>query len=353
MTSVIHAPKTRSRSTALLTTLIALALLLLGAASAQANPSDTSADFLMEVESSSASFTPVADAPGEYKLVLRGVTSMVENSELTKAGGTAEMPLNHFLAYWMSYGDVTDQFITNPPRAVLYGFDTTEGIQEDVVVRLRDASREGKTLTFNAELVESTRVFNVLEKKISMVDETLPLSEVKLERFVGGEQWTDVKMFVDMPQRIVQPDSEEAESRLFSRANVALSPALRTLTCNGVKSSQLVTCWETIGDYREESAEGIVCKVEGFGGFRGYTPWRGFYFNRVGQVDLMQHHWNPGTNFLGNHTYRNPPHLDADRCIRYFEEGNWYGIHRSAVTMYTTDNCSYFLAKVTPWGKCW
>ena len=353
MTSVIHAPKTRSRSTALLTTLIAVALLLLSAASAQAKHSDTSADFLMEVESTSASFTPVADAPGEFELVLRGVTSMVENSELTKAGGTAEMPLNDFLAYWMSYGDVTGQFITNPPRAVLHGLDTGEGIQEDVMVRLRDASREGKTLTFNAELIESTRVVNVLEKKISMVDETLPLSEFKLERDVGGEQWADVKMFVDMPQRIVQPDSEEAESRLFNRTEVALTPALRMLTCNGVKSSQLVNCWENIGDYREESANGIVCEVTGFGGFLGRTAPRGFYFERVGEVDLMGDHWNPGTNIMGNHTYRNPPHLDADRCIRYFEEGNWYGIHRSGVTMYTTDNCSYFLAKVTPWGKCW
>lgn len=349
MTFAIQAPKTRSRSIALLTTLIAVALLLLGAASAQAKPSDTSADFLMEVKSTSASFTPVADAPGEYKLVLRGVTSMVQTSELTKAGGSAEMPLNHFLAYWMSYGDVTDQFTTNPPRAVLHGLDTGEGIQEDVVVRLRDASREGKNLTFNAELIESTRVFDVLEKKITMVNETLPFSESELE----PTSLTSVKMFVDMPQRIVQPDSEEAESRLFSRANVALSPALRTLTCNGVKSSQLVTCWADIGDYREESADGIVCNVLGFGGFRGYTPGRGFYFARVGQVDLMQHHWNPGTNFMGNNNYRNPPHLDDSRCIRYFEEGNWYGIHRSAVTMYTTDNCSYFLAKVTRWGKCY
>ena len=353
MTFAIQAPKTRSRSTALLTTLIAVALLLLSAASAQAKPSDTSADFLMEVESTSASFTPVADAPGEYKLVLHGVPSMVKTSELTKAGGTAEMPVNHFLAYWMSYGDVTGQFTTNPPRAVLHGLDTGEGIQEEVVVRLRDASRKGKTLTFSAELIESTRVFDVLEKKITMVDETLPLGEVKLERFVGGEQWADVKMFVDMPQRIVQLDSEEAESRLFSRTNVALSPALRNRTCNGVTSSQLVTCWADIGDYREESAGGIVCEVKGFGGFRGYTPWRGFYFDRVGEVDLMRHHWNPGTNFMGNNNYRNPPHLDADRCIRYFEEGDWYGIHRSAVTMYATDNCSYFLAKVTRWGKCW
>jgi hypothetical protein len=349
MNSAIHAPKTRSRSTALLSTLIAVALLLLGAASAQAKPSETSADFLMEVDSTSASFTPVADAPGEYELVLRGVTTMVENSELTKAGGTAKMPLNHFLAYWMSYGDVTGQFNDNPPRAVLHGLDTGEGIEEEVVVRLRDASRAGKTLTFKAEIIESTRVFEVLEKKITMVDETLPLSESELE----PTSLTSVKMFVDMPQRIVQPDTEEAESRLFSRANVALSPALRTLTCNGVKSSQLVTCWADIGDYREESADGIVCKVEGYGGFRGYTPGRGFYFDRVGQVDLMQHHWNPGTNFMGNNNYRNPPHLDDNRCIRYFEEGNWYGIHRSAVTMYTTDDCSYFLAKVTRWGKCW
>lgn len=349
MTSAIHAPKTRSRSTALLTTLIAVALLLLGAASAQAKPSETSADFLMEVDSTSASFTPVADAPGEYELVLRGVTTMVENSELTKAGGTAKMPLNHFLAYWMSYGDVTGQFNDNPPRAVLHGLDTGEGIEEEVVVRLRDASRAGKTLTFKAELIESTRVFEVLEKKITMVDETLPLSESELE----PTSLTSVKMFVDMPQRIVQVDHEEAESRLLSQTEVALTPALRMLTCSGVKSSQLVNCWENIGDYREESANGIVCEVTGFGGFLGRTAPRGFYFERVGEVDLMGYHWNPGTNFMGNHTYRNPPHLDADRCIRYFSEGNWYGIHRSAVTMYTTDNCSYFLAKVTPWGKCW
>jgi hypothetical protein len=349
MNSAIHAPKTRSRSTALLSTLIAVALLLLGAASAQAKPSETSADFLMEVDSTSASFTPVADAPGEYELVLRGVTTMVENSELTKAGGTAKMPLNHFLAYWMSYGDVTGQFNDNPPRAVLHGLDTGEGIEEEVVVRLRDASRAGKTLTFKAELIESTRVFEVLEKKITMVDETLPLSESELE----PTSLTSVKMFVDMPQRIVQVDHEEAESRLLSQTEVALTPALRMLTCSGVKSSQLVNCWENIGDYREESANGIVCEVTGFGGFLGRTAPRGFYFERVGEVDLMGYHWNPGTNFMGNHTYRNPPHLDADRCIRYFSEGNWYGIHRSAVTMYTTDNCSYFLAKVTPWGKCW
>ena len=349
MNSAIHAPKTRSRSTALLSTLIAVALLLLGAASAQAKPSETSADFLMEVDSTSASFTPVADAPGEYELVLRGVTTMVENSELTKAGGTAKMPLNHFLAYWMSYGDVTGQFNDNPPRAVLHGLDTGEGIEEEVVVRLRDASRAGKTLTFKAELIESTRVFEVLEKKITMVDETLPLSESELE----PTSLTSVKMFVDMPQRIVQVDHEEAESRLLSQTEVALTPALRMLTCSGVKSSQLVNCRENIGDYREESANGIVCEVTGFGGFLGRTAPRGFYFERVGEVDLMGYHWNPGTNFMGNHTYRNPPHLDADRCIRYFSEGNWYGIHRSAVTMYTTDNCSYFLAKVTPWGKCW
>jgi hypothetical protein len=244
---------------------------------------------------------------------------------------------------------VTGQFNDNPPRAVLQGLDTGEGIEEEVVVRLRDASRAGKTLTFKAELIESTRVFEVLEKKITMVDETLPLSESELE----PTSLTSVKMFVDMPQRIVQVDHEEAESRLLSQTEVALTPALRMLTCSGVKSSQLVNCWENIGDYREESANGIVCEVTGFGGFLGRTAPRGFYFERVGEVDLMGYHWNPGTNFMGNHTYRNPPHLDADRCIRYFSEGNWYGIHRSAVTMYTTDNCSYFLAKVTPWGKCW
>ena len=59
-----HSPSGRSRIAALLAAVLAAAGLLLGAASAQANPSDPAPDFLMKVGAASASFTPVAGKPG-------------------------------------------------------------------------------------------------------------------------------------------------------------------------------------------------------------------------------------------------------------------------------------------------
>lgn len=345
MISATAAPKISSRATALLTTLIAVMLLLLGAASAQAKPSDPPVDFLFEINATSASFNPVADAPGEYELVLHGASPKAEVSELTEEG-SALLPLNHFLAYWRSYGDVTGQFTANPPRAVLHGLNPADGVSDEVVVRLRDASRKGTTLTFDAEIIESTRVWGVLDKKIAEVDGTLTPGDPDLE----PNSLTDVEMFVDMPQRIVQP-KPESEVRIMAATPTQPQPSVR-LSCSGVTSSQLVTCWDDIGDYREESANGIVCEIVSKG-FVGFTPWRGFFFDGVGEVDLQGYHWNPGTNFMANNNYRNPPNMDHSRCIRYFTGGNWYGIHRDAITYYTTSRCSYFMARWSTRGKCY
>jgi hypothetical protein len=348
MTSATSAPTISWRATALFSTLSVLAILLLGAASAQAKPSDPPVDFLMEINAASASFTPASGAPGEYKLVLRGVPSKVEANELTAAEDSALLPLNHFLAYWLSYGDVTGQFDDNPPRAVLRGVNPVDGVSDEVVVRLRDASRKGTTLTFDAEIIESTRVWNVLDEKLAEIDETLPPGDPDLD----PTTLTDAKMFVDMPQRITQL-KPESDVRMLAATRAQPQTTTRGRSCGGVYSSQLVTCWAEIGDYREEDESGIVCAYENkYDGYVGYTPHRGLFFGLVGEVDLGRYHWNPGKN-IGPWVIRNPNNMDHDRCIRYFVEGNWYGIHRDASTYYTTDRCSYFMARWSTGGSCY
>ena len=335
MTSLLHRYfSSPSRIPVLLGTLIvATGLLLIGAVGAQAKPSDPPVDFLMELNAMSASFTPSADTPGAYELVLRGVPSEVGVTELTRAKTTASLPVGGFMAYWTAYGDETGQFESNPPRAVLQAADAAGNLQE-VVVRLSNGSREGTTVRFDAKIITNENAQNALDAKVDKVVQTEPSGEPVL--VAEPTTLTDVEVYVDMPQRIIQPEAD-TEARI--RAGQARSNPQTWMpnggTCNGVYSSRLRNCWENIPSL-------------GSGGFINFVDGRGFAYDRVGEVDLGDYYWNPSGQFG-----RNPPNDDVGRGFRYFSFGNWYGVNSDGVTYYTTDDCTWFMARWSAHGKCW
>jgi hypothetical protein len=334
-------PVLRSRLRVLFATLIvATGLLLIGAVSAQAKPGDPPADFLMELNATSASFTPIADKPGEYRLVLKGVSTKPRVTELTKAEYSTTMPLKDVLAYWTLYGDKTGQFETNPPRAVLHGLDPGEGTREEVEVRLRDASPNGTTLTFDAEIITSTRVWNILDKKIAEIDETLPPSDPELE----PTTLTDVEMFIDMPTRITQPEPEptSTERTIDSQIKATQTPTPRMLTCNGVRSSRLSRCWNDLPDKWISDNPGPSYN------YRPDSDRKFWLFYNIGEVNADRVEWAPALygTLASWMDYR------RDRRGHAIMENSWYGV-QSGVTMYATSRCTWFAAKWSPNGRCW
>lgn len=342
-----HAPRLRSRIAGLLASLTVAAGLLVGAASAQAKPSDPPVDFLMAASATSATFTPIAGAPGEYTLVLRGVPSTVGVFELTRAGDTASLPTKFFMAYWTGYGDRTGQFTANPPRAVLRAADGSGG-GEEVVVRLRDGSQKGTTLRFDAQVITNPAVWDQLEAKVDKVDETAPPEEPGHE--TEPTALTNVEMFVDMPRTITQPRATPAPAapgttttpsarKAENQANWQQNPQ-RWMpnggTCNGVTSSRLRNCWENIPNFCPST-------------FRNFVDGRGFAYDRVGEVDLGKYFFRSGNVLIERH---DPSRFAAPPCIRYYSEG-WYGVGPGAVTFYTTSRCTWFMAKWSTNGRCW
>jgi hypothetical protein len=345
--------------------LIAVIVLLAGARSAQAvadqgtgfSKTGPSVDFLFDVQAESASFTPIPGEPGSYTLVLDVRGNKVGLFELTKAERSASLSTKHLMLYWTGYGDETGQFEANAPRAVLRPAD---GSGDEVVVRLRDGSRKGSTLRFEAEVVASPRVWSVLEKKIDQVDET----EVDLpESAVVPEEMGAVEVFIDMPKRIAQPDASTdvasggaAKSMLQTR-----TPATRSMTCNGNRSSQLVRCWQDLGYLCEVvRSPGNGLQQRGRVNFpaisdnwsmyardHGWWTYRyAFIYSDIGMVDLTEKYfWNP----YGNSAVAFSPNI----CANYFYHGLYYGVNPNGITYYATDNCSYFLAAWSPWGRCY
>ncbi len=305
--------------TALVATLIMLALLLLGAVSAQAKPGDPPVDFLLGVNASSASFTPSADTPGAYELVLRGVPDEVDVTELTRAKTTASLPMSVFMLYWTAYGDETGQFETNPPRAVLQAADAAGNLQQ-IVVRLSDGSRRGSTLRFDAEIVTSENVQNVLDAKVDEVVETEPPGEPVL--VTEPTTLADVELFVDMPKRIAQPEPESPRQTRTWMPNGG--------NCNGVFSSRLRNCWDNIPAFSSTT--------------RLFVGGRGFAYDRVGEVDLGGYYWNPVAW---------PQGFESNRNFVFWAYGDFYGIHRSGIPFWTTERCTWFMARWLPGGSCW
>ncbi len=331
-------PRLRSRTAGLLASVTAAAGLLVGATSAQAKPGGPPVDFLMEASATSATFTPVAGAPGEYTLVLRGVPSTVGVFELTKAEVSASLPTRAFMAYWTGYGDRTGQFTTNPPRAVLR---TADGSGEGVVVRLRDGSQRGTTLRFDAEVITNPAVWNQLELKVDRVDETTPPDQPSPD--LEPTALTNVEMFVDMPRTITQPKAQPAVpgATTTPSARKAENQAQKWMpnggTCNGVYSSRLRNCWENIPVMHRNCTWA----------FTNFVGGRGFAYKDVGEVDLGEYY------FAAQDAIWAPRRVEARRCIQYFSQGEWYGVGPGAVTFYTTDRCTWFLAKWSPEGQCW
>ena len=136
----------------------------------RSGPQAVKTDFVMTLPAGSASFVS-AGAAGEYRLALHGASSRVRVTELTRNEASASLPLDAFLAYWTGYGDVTGQFEESPPRAVLQGTNAA-GDRVEIVVRLRDASRQGETVKFDAEVITNPRGVHKVEAKAHEVDQT-------------------------------------------------------------------------------------------------------------------------------------------------------------------------------------
>ena len=383
-----HSPSGRSRIAALLAAVLAAAGLLLGAASAQANPSDPAPDFLMKVGAASASFTPVAGKPGEYRLVLRGVPSKVKVTELTNAKTSASLPINAFMAYWTRYGDKTGQFKTTPPRVVLQGADAAG--DKKVVVRLRDASRTGTTLKFDAQVITSPAESEQLGAKIDKIDDTPQVGDPVLK----PTALTDVELFVDMPSTPrIQPKTKSSVLAVSAQApgqpgwrdcmkNKTCAPPCSRIgvgwnrgpfdcaanwrpprmlgggTCNGTFSNRLRLCWNVL----EQAQLGQRAQVDQRRGRECTHPGRanpaqGWFYDRVGMVDLGGYFWAPAATMLNRIRERvyvpSPQGYDWGRCITYWRWGTWYGVHRDWRTFYVVNRCNWFMAAWAPNGRCW
>ncbi len=329
---------------ALLASLIASAALLVGAAGAQANPSDA-IDFLFDVDAKSATFTPITGKPGLYQLVLRGVPNQVGVSELNASETTATLSTKHLMMYWTEYGDETGQFDTNAPRAVLRPKTGTD----EVVVRLRDGSRTGSTLRFEAEIITRPRVQNVLDKKIEQIVETA--TDIAPDPEPTAMAHVDV--YVDMPNRIAQPELPTTDTAAKSTVRAA-TPATRARRCNGIYSSRLVQCWNEIGTYPEN--------VGGWYQQIFLSPPAPFIaFNNVGLVDLGGYWFSPAAYALIYPQLLFVPSdkinwiigFDRTRNLLYWREGDYYGVSPKGVTLFASDDCTWFMKKWVQGGRCW
>lgn len=341
-------PHGRRGAGAYLAGVIAAMVLLVGAASAQAAPSDQPADFIVGVQAASAAFTPAADEPGVYRLELQGVRrNSIGVFELTATEYSSTLGLPQLMAYWTRYGDETGQFATNPPRAVLR---VATGATEEVVVRLRNGSSEGSTLRFEAEIITSPRVWGVLEKKVDQVDETA--AQVEHAHDLEPTTLENVEMFIDMPNRITQPEAS-ADGAAKSMLRTATPSARSNLTCNGITSSRLRTCWNNIGTY--PYLGDVVFNIA--------PPAPFIAFNDVGLVDLGEYWFSPAVYALiypqtyGNASFGTSINWiigrDHYRHFVYWREGNYYGVSPKGVTLFTTSRCTWFMEKWHRNGPCW
>ena len=371
--------ETGSRAAVLLATVTVAAGLALGATGAQASPNDPAPDFLMKVGASSASFEPLAGSPGEYRLVLRDASSKARVTELTRAETSASVPMNAFLAYWTTYGDETGQFKANPPRAVLQSADG----RKEVVVRLRDASQEGETVRFDAQVITSPAVWDQLENKVDKVDDDQQPDEHR--HILKPKVLTDVEMFVDMPKRITQPDAPEPtldQGALASRSRTPRTsfntPARKpdNLTCAGVRSSRLRMCWNEMEsitnspDLDEEEKSNRLPWRRWQAYDNGSDGIAGFAFLNVGWVDLYPHYWRTGLSpyfntrgQIGKRERWYPfgcdwvGYVSGYTCVppqttTVAVEDLWYGVHRDGRTFYLTSRCTWFMAAWSPRGRC-
>jgi hypothetical protein len=304
------------------------------------HPKTVKVDFVMGLPAGSASFVP-ADDSGEYLLTLRDVPDRVRVTELTTAEESASLPVKAFLAYWTGYGDVTGQFTKNPPRAVVQGTDSS-GDRVEVVVRLRDATREGSTVRFDAEVITNPKGLRKVEAKVDQVDPTHVVEHLIVS---DPEKLTGVEVFVDMPPKITQPE-EEAARRAVRQSDTAQTP--RTLTCNGVRSSRLTTCWNDITPEQAQTWPGVRDSRIGY--FKTQGPANGLVYENVGVVDWGNYYWNPGP---WARTDTRALSSSGGTFIEYFRHHTWWGIDKYAVTWYASDRCTWFLARWSPGGSCW
>ena len=311
---------------ALMFGVVCLVLLLVGAVSAQAQDSRSSKDpidFVFDVRADSASFTPIVGTPGLYKLVLRGVPQQVGVHELNRARRKHQFSVTHMMRYWTLYGDKTGQFESDPPYAVVRGSGAQQG--DAVVVKLREGSRKGSTLTFEAEVETRSQVLRLLKSKIG---KTVERQIGSLTHVKKPEAMTDVAVHIDIPKTLTPPAQTAAKSMLRTA-----KPSMRAMTCNGNYSSQLVMCWQ---DMNCENSAGMTAG----------KPNGPFGYDSIGLVTLGDW-WFPLA-------IPSATQYDRGGCIEYLGIGQYYGVNwRDAVTYYATLECSYFLAKWSGLGKCY
>jgi hypothetical protein len=346
-TSATDSPRDHQGFGAYLAALIAAMVLLAGAATAQAAPSDKPADFIFDLQAASASFTPAADEPGMYRLELQGVRpNSIGIFELTATEYSTSLGLPQLMAYWTRYGDETGQFVTNPPRAVLR---VADGAAEEVVVRLRNGSNEGSTLRFDAEIITSPRVWGVLEKKVDQVDETA--AQVEHTHELEPTTMENVEMFIDMPARITQPDAPTAKAaNAGATSMLRAAPSTRSMTCNGVRSSRLVRCWNEIGTYGQPA-----WSID--------PPAPYIAFNQVGLVDLGSYWFSPAVYIplYAQMPFRYVYPFDIDwiigrdttRHFVYWSGGEYFGVSPRAETLFVSSRCTWFMERWHRNGPCW
>ncbi len=308
----------------------ALAVLLVGALSAQAQETRTSkepVDFIFNVRAASASFTPIEGSPGVYKLVLRGTPKKVRVHELDKARRDHSFSVKHMMSYWVA---LEERFEKDPPFAVIRGSGEQAG--DAVVVKLRDGTRKGSTITFRAEVESSSQVLALLKSKIG---KTIKQEIGDLNHLTSPESMTNVTLHIDIPKAPGKAPS--------TKATRTLGPSTR-MTCNGNTSNQLVVCWDDLVNYVGWSGQGLVC------GGQDYAPnpiWyeEGFVFLNIGMNNLGSYFWHNMNASLAN---------NSSICAQAFGNGDWYGVNPwDYVTYYASDNCGYFLAKWAGNGRCY
>jgi hypothetical protein len=325
-----------------------------GGAEVRRGPQEVTVDFVMRVPAGSASFAP-ADEAGEYRLTVRDVPGRVRVTELTTDEESASLPVKAFLVYWTGYGDVTGQFTKNPPRAVVQGTDAA-GDRVEVVVRLRDATREGSTVRFDAEVITNPKGVRKVEAKVDQVDPTHVGEHVIVS---DPKKLTGVEVFVDMPPKITQPEEDTARTTT-RQVDATQTTTPRNLRCNGVLSSRLRTCWNDITAEQAQTWPGFQF------GWHSTSRWwqtsgpvNGWVYENVGVVDWGNHYWPSG----GGHLERRDTYLihgfisDSDDYfgarVRYYKHQTWWGVDTNAVTWYATDRCTWFVARWSPGGYCW
>lgn len=310
-------------------------------------------DFVMRMPAASAAFA-AADESGEYRLTLRGASPTVRVTELTTAEDSASLPLNALMAYWTGYGDVTGQFTKNPPRAVVQGTDA-EGNLVEVVVRLRDASRKAATVRFGAEVITNPEALRKVQAKVDDVDQT-DIGEHAIAS--DPARLTDIELFVDMPPKITQPEAGTAR-KTTRQADASQTATPRNLRCNGVVSSRLRTCWDDITVEQAQtwprtcSRAGLGRCPENWPLWETSGPANGWVYQNVGVVDWGNYYWAPGPRaffFMSDIRYIGPM---RDVEVRYAKRHTWWGVDTEAVTWYTTDRCTWFVARWEPGGPCW